>query len=183
VAERNAHRLLRLVGDLLFTAQVGSSSFTLDTSLVELAPVVKASIESATPNAAAAGVELLVDIDPEIARIDGDTQRLGQACDNLISNAIKFTPRGGTVTVTVRVTASLVSVAVVDTGMGIPADELDQLFARFFRASTATRNAVPGVGLGLSITKAIVVAHNGELDVESEVGVGTSFIMRLPRAS
>lgn len=183
VAERNAHRLLRLVGDLLFTAQVGSSSFTLDTSLVELAPVVRASVESATPNAAAAGVNLLVDIAPELARIDGDPQRLGQACDNLISNAIKFTPRGGTVTVTVRVTPSQVVVAVVDTGMGIPSDELDQLFARFFRASTATRNAVPGVGLGLSITKAIVVAHNGELDVESEVGVGTSFIMRLPRAS
>jgi signal transduction histidine kinase len=64
--------------------------------------------------------------------------------------------------------------------MGIPTDELDQLFARFFRASTATRAAVPGVGLGLSITKAIVTAHRGELDVESEVEVGTSFIVRLP---
>ena len=64
--------------------------------------------------------------------------------------------------------------------MGIPEDELDQLFARFFRASTATRAAVPGVGLGLSITKAIIVAHHGELDVQSEVGKGTSFILRLP---
>jgi signal transduction histidine kinase len=160
---------------------VGSSSFSLDTSLVDIVPVVQASVESASPNAAAAGVTMLVDIDENIPKIDGDTQRLGQACDNLISNAIKFTPRGGTITVTVRLTTAHIVVSVVDTGMGIPADELDQLFARFFRASTATRNAVPGVGLGLSITKAIVVAHNGELDVESEVGVGTSFIMRLPR--
>jgi signal transduction histidine kinase len=183
VAERNAHRLLRLVGDLLFTAQVGSSSFTLDTALLDIAPVVSASIESAAPNAAAAGVTLIADISADATVIEGDPQRIGQACDNLISNAIKFTPRGGTVTVTVRSSADQVSVAVVDTGMGIPADELDQLFVRFFRASTATRNAVPGVGLGLSITKAIVVAHEGELDVESEVGVGTSFIMRLPLAS
>ena len=181
VAERNAHRLLRLVGDLLFTAQVGSSSFTLDTTSVDVAPVVKASLESAEPNAAAAGVSLVVDVgnDPIIVR--GDPQRLGQACDNLISNAIKFTPRGGVVTVSARATNSRVIVTVADTGMGIPAAELDQLFERFFRASTATRAAVPGVGLGLSITKAIVVAHEGELDVESEVGVGTSFIMRLPR--
>jgi signal transduction histidine kinase len=181
VAERNAHRLLRLVGDLLFTAQVGSSSFTLDTTDVDVAPVVKASLESASPNAAAAGVSLVVDVGNDPIIVLGDPQRLGQACDNLISNAIKFTPRGGVVTVSVRATTSRVIVTVADTGMGIPSAELDQLFERFFRASTATRAAVPGVGLGLSITKAIVVAHDGELDVESEVGVGTSFIMRLPR--
>jgi signal transduction histidine kinase len=182
VAERNAHRLLRLVGDLLFTAQVGSSSFSLDTAEVEVAPVVEASVESARPNANAAGVELIARIDASGGTlVEGDAQRIGQACDNLISNAIKFTPRGGTVTVSVDTTPANVVVTVEDTGMGIPEAELDQLFARFFRASTATRAAVPGVGLGLSITKAIVVAHEGELDVQSEVGAGTSFIMRLPR--
>jgi len=181
VAERNAHRLLRLVGDLLFTAQVGSSSFTLDTAVIDVVPVVVASLESAGPNAANAGVSLVADVGADVVLVDGDSQRLGQACDNLISNAIKFTPRGGTVTVAVSTTATHVVVSIADTGMGIPAAELDQLFERFFRASTATRAAVPGVGLGLSITKAIVVAHDGELDVESEEGVGTTFIMRLPR--
>jgi len=144
-------------------------------------PVVVASLESAGPNAANAGVNLVADVGADVVLVDGDAQRLGQACDNLISNAIKFTPRGGTVTVAVSTTASHVVVSIADTGMGIPAAELDQLFERFFRASTATRAAVPGVGLGLSITKAIVVAHDGELDVESEEGVGTTFIMRLPR--
>jgi signal transduction histidine kinase len=67
-----------------------------------------------------------------------------------------------------------------DTGVGIPADELDRLFTRFFRASTATRNALPGVGLGLNITKAIVTAHRGRMEVSSEVGVGTEFRMILP---
>ncbi|MDM4763537.1 ATP-binding protein [Galbitalea sp. SE-J8] len=180
VAERNAHRLLRLVGDLLFTAQVGSSSFTLETHEVDVAPIVVASVESARLGASAAGVELSVAVTGD-SLLPGDAQRLGQACDNLISNAIKFTPRGGRVAVTVEGTADRVVIRVSDSGMGIPEAELDQLFARFFRASTATRNAVPGVGLGLSITKAIVVAHAGELDVESEVGVGTTFIMRLPR--
>ena len=180
VAERNAHRLLRLVGDLLFTAQVGSSTFTLDTSLIEVRPIVNSSVESARPNAEGAGVTLSVKMPKVPILILGDAQRLGQAVDNLISNAIKFTPRGGQVSVDVASVDGKAVVTVSDTGMGIPEDELDQLFARFFRASTATRNAVPGVGLGLSITKAIVVAHHGELDVTSKVGVGTSFILRVP---
>lgn len=180
VAERNAHRLLRLVGDLLFTAQVGSSTFTLDTSLIEVRPIVNSSAESARPNAEGAGVALSVKMPKVPILILGDAQRLGQAVDNLISNAIKFTPRGGQVSVDVASVDGKAVITVTDTGMGIPEDELDQLFARFFRASTATRNAVPGVGLGLSITKAIVVAHHGELDVTSKVGVGTSFILRVP---
>jgi signal transduction histidine kinase len=183
VAERNANRLLRLVGDLLFTAQVGSSSFTLDATTVELGPIIGASVESAQPNADNVGVGLTFAAPAEAILLRADAQRLGQACDNLISNAIKFTPRGGRVVVTVTTTDTEATVTVSDTGMGIPEAELTQLFERFFRASTATRAAVPGVGLGLSITKAIVVAHKGELDVKSEVGVGTSFIMRLPLAS
>jgi signal transduction histidine kinase len=180
VAERNAHRLLRLVGDLLFTAQVGSSTFSLDTTVLEIAPIINASVESASPTAATAGVEITATVPKKPIFVLGDAQRLGQACDNLISNAIKFTPRGGKVAVTVDVVDARVVITITDTGMGIPEDELDQLFARFFRASTATRAAVPGVGLGLSITKAIIVAHHGELDVQSEVGKGTSFILRLP---
>ena len=173
-------RSLRLVGDLLFTAQVGSSTFSLDTTVLEIGPIINASVESASPTAATAGVEISASVPTKPILVLGDAQRLGQACDNLISNAIKFTPRGGKVSVTVEVVDARVVVTITDTGMGIPEDELDQLFARFFRASTATRAAVPGVGLGLSITKAIIVAHHGELDVQSEVGTGTSFILRLP---
>jgi signal transduction histidine kinase len=180
VAERNAHRLLRLVGDLLFTAQVGSSSFQLLTSPIDVGPIVRASLESARPVAAAAGVRISADILDDSLVIEGDAVRLGQAVDNLLSNAIKFTPRGGSVAIIVAQFNARAEIIVTDTGMGIPEDELDQLFARFFRASTATRAAVPGVGLGLTITKAIIVAHGGELDVASMVDVGTSFIVRLP---
>ena len=180
VAERNAHRLLRLVGDLLFTAQVSSGKFPLDISQVSLPDVVTNSFETARPTAAAAGVELVLELPGVPVSVRGDALRLGQACDNLISNAVKFTPRGGKVTVSLGLSGEDAVITVRDTGLGIPASELDQLYARFFRASTATRNAVPGVGLGLTITKAIVTAHEGELDVESEEGVGTAFSLSLP---
>jgi signal transduction histidine kinase len=182
IAERNAHRLLRLVGDLLFTAQVGANGFSIDLSEVDLAPVVRASVESARPVAAAQNVEIIAEVSDDAAFALGDATRIGQAVDNLLSNAIKFTPRGGRVTITMGCEGDKIVLKLSDTGMGIPADELDKLFARFFRASTATRAAVPGVGLGLTITKAIIDAHGGDLDVVSEVGVGTTFIMRLPKA-
>jgi len=180
VAERNAHRLLRLVGDLLFTAQVESGRFPLDITDVELGGVVSASVESATPVAANAGVTLVRDVPEKPLVVRGDTLRLGQAVDNLVSNALKFTPSGGTVTVSLRAEGDHAVIAVADTGIGIPAVELSQLSQRFFRASTATRNAVPGVGLGLTITKAIVTAHGGRLDIASEEGVGTSISIVLP---
>ena len=179
VAERNAHRLLRLVGDLLFTAQVEAGSFRLDQSELRLAPILAGSIETAAPAAASSGVKLHAEV-LEDAFVAGDPVRLGQAVDNLVSNAIKFTPSGGSVTVTLSTELESAVITVTDTGFGIPADEMDKLFGRFFRATTATNNAVPGVGLGLTITRAIVVAHHGEMGVESEEGVGTRFRITLP---
>jgi signal transduction histidine kinase len=183
VAERNAHRLLRLVGDLLFTAQVESGKFPLDLRDVELEQIVTAAVESARPAATAAGITISEDVADGDPVTYGDPVRLGQVCDNLISNAIKFTPRGGSVTVSLSKSNKDAIITVRDTGMGIPASELDQLFSRFFRATTATRNAVPGVGLGLTITKAIVTAHHGEMGVQSEEGVGTQFSVSLPLAA
>lgn len=182
VAERNAHRLLGLVGDLLFTAQADSGGFPL--SLGELTPgeLVAGAVDSARPVAEAAGIRLSAEGAANPLVIVGDRGRLGQAIDNLVSNAIKFTPRGGSVSVGLVESggARPLEITVRDTGLGIAASELDQLFTRFFRATTATANAVPGVGLGLVITKAIVRAHGGELDVSSVEGEGTVFTMRLP---
>ncbi|WP_104524694.1 sensor histidine kinase [Blastococcus atacamensis] len=194
--ERNAQRLLRLVGDLLFTAQVESGRFTLQPADVDLAGVVRAAEETARVAAANAGVEIVVDVPADGLVVSGDAVRLGQACDNLVSNAVKFTPGGGQVRLSLQrswqtadgevvaeqrpgaVPVALLSVA--DTGMGIPAGEQGQLFTRFFRSSTAQRNAVPGVGLGLTITKAITTAHGGSLDLVSAEGQGTTFTMALP---
>ena len=195
--ERNAHRLLRLVGDLLFTAQVEAGRFTLQPEDVDLAAVVRASEETIRVTAATAGVEMGLELPDEPVIVPGDAVRLGQACDNLVSNAVKFTPAGGRVTLALRtawqapdgqVSAEerpgalpVAQLSVRDTGMGIPTGEQGKLFTRFFRASTAQRNAVPGVGLGLTITKAITTAHDGTLDVVSAEGQGTTFTLTLPR--
>ncbi|MGY1771611.1 sensor histidine kinase [Blastococcus sp. SYSU D00813] len=195
--ERNAQRLLRLVGDLLFTAQVEAGRFTLQPEDVDLAGVLSAAEETARVAAAAGDVRLVLDLPGDPVVVRGDAVRLGQACDNLVSNAVKFTPAGGRVTLALRAgwrtadgafsederpgAAPVARVAVSDTGYGIPAAELDQLATRFFRASTARRHAVKGVGLGLSITRAITTAHDGTLDVASTEGRGTTFTLTLPR--
>jgi signal transduction histidine kinase len=182
VAERNAHRLLGLVGDLLFTAQADSGGFPLALGDVAVGDLITSAVASARPVAHAAGITLESTGVPSDLVIEGDRGRLGQAIDNLVSNAIKFTPRGGSVCVGLVEPDGdgQLEIMVRDTGLGIPAAELDQLFTRFFRATTATANAVPGVGLGLVITKAIVQAHHGELDVSSVEGEGTVFTLRLP---
>jgi PAS domain S-box-containing protein len=181
VAERNAHRLLRLVDDLLLTARAGAGGFPLTLDDVDVTEVARAAVEAALPAAGRAGVRVDVVLPPEPVRLRADPGRLAQVCDNLVSNALKFTPAGGSVTVRVTGGADHVRVAVEDTGLGIPADEVDRLFGRFFRSSTATRNAVPGVGLGLAITRSIVVAHGGAMEVASIEGEGSTFTAVLPR--
>jgi PAS domain S-box-containing protein len=195
--ERNAQRLLQLVGDLLFTQQVEAGRFTLQPRDVDLAAIVRAAEETARVTAAAAGVELLMDVPADGLVVSGDALRLGQACDNLVSNAVKFTPAGGRVTL--RLSAGwrtadgaiaaaarpggepVAQLSVIDTGIGIPTGEQGKLFTRFFRASTAQRSQIAGVGLGLSITKAITTAHGGTLELDSSEGHGTTFTMTLPR--
>jgi two-component system, OmpR family, phosphate regulon sensor histidine kinase PhoR len=100
--------------------------------------------------------------------------------DNLISNAIKFTPQGGTISVAVEPEADCTTVRVTDSGMGIPREEQARLFERFFRSTTAATERIPGTGLGLSITRAIVEGHDGSIAVVSEEGKGTCFAVRLP---
>ncbi len=186
--ERNAQRLLRLVSDLLFTAQVESGRFALEERDVDLYAVVNASVESARPVAEARDVRVVLCHPPSAPHVWGDPTRLGQAVDNLVSNAVKFTPPGGRVAITLSASDGddrerpMALVSVTDTGIGIPADEIDRLFSRFFRASTATQYAVPGVGLGLSITQAIAVAHHGRIRVASTVGEGTTFTFAVPLA-
>ncbi len=184
--ERNAQRLLRLVSDLLFTAQVESGRFSLQEQRIDLQSIVGTSMETARPGADARSVRLVLSQSNDPLVVWGDPVRLGQAVDNLISNAVKFTPTGGRVAVTLGTaegrdgTPDQALIAVSDTGIGIPAEEIDRLFSRFFRASTATQNAIPGVGLGLTITQAIAVAHHGRIRVASTVGEGTTFTFELP---
>ncbi len=182
IVERNAHRLLRLVGDLLFAAQVESGSLLLDPGIVDLPEITRDAVEAARPRAEDAGILLSAKIEPVEACV-GDRDRIAQVLDNLISNALKFTPSDGRVDVRLSDAGGEALLEVADTGVGVPADEQARLFDRFFRASNATARAVPGVGLGLMIVRAIVAAHGGEIAVASEIGRGTTFTVRLPLTS
>ncbi|MGY1699903.1 ATP-binding protein [Geodermatophilus sp. SYSU D00766] len=180
VVARNAARLERLVGDLLFTAQVEAGRFPLVPGEADLGALARATEESARVTAAAAGVVLTARVPAGGPVVPGDAVRLGQALDNLVSNAVKFTPRGGRVDLTVVPTAEEVRVAVADTGVGVPAAEQARLGSRFTRGSNV-RRSVPGAGLGLAITRAIATAHGGRLELVSTEGRGTTATLVLPR--
>jgi signal transduction histidine kinase len=179
VADRNADRLLQLVDDLLFVARFEAGELELRPAELDLAAVVRQSVEESRPRAAAGGVELTCEAG-ELSSVQADKGRMFQLVENLVSNAIKFTPAGGDVRVSVTPVNGVVRLEVADTGIGIASEEQQRLFERFFRASTASEHQIPGTGLGLYITRAIVEAHGGSIAVRSDPGKGTSFCVELP---
>jgi signal transduction histidine kinase len=179
VIERNADRLQQLVDDILQLGRADEGRIKLTIEPVDVGSLVRRAAESAGPIAERKGLMLTMDVAPEEPDLAGDRRLLAQALDNLVSNAVKFTPAGGTVTIRARPAGEGVELAVQDSGVGIPADELPHLFERFFRASTAVAS---GTGLGLSIARSIVDLHGGTISVDSTVGVGSAFRVRLPAA-
>jgi PAS domain S-box-containing protein len=179
VVERNAHRLLALVGDLLFLAQIEAGKLSLEVGAVDLSSIAAESVETARPLAEEKGITVTLATGP-LALIAGDRARLSQLLDNLISNGIKFTPAEGRVDVRVRSERGHAVIEVRDTGMGIPSDEQEHLFERFFRTTKATEQAIPGTGLGLAISKAIVQAHGGRITFASSEDSGTTFRVSIP---
>jgi signal transduction histidine kinase len=182
VVDRNSERLLDLVGDLLFLAQVDAGKLTIEREDVDFEQVVQDSVETLRPIAESRRIELVTSIAP-VPGLVGDRARLAQVLDNLLSNALKFTPEGGRVSVSLHADGDRAVVEVQDNGVGIPGAEQNRLFERFFRSSRATENAIPGTGLGLAITKAIAERHGGRISVESEEDVGTSVRVELPLAT
>jgi len=179
VVDRNAQRLLRLVGDMLFVAQVDAGRLQLEHEIVDLAELAADSVEAAQPAADRAGVRLLLEADTT-RTVTGDRDRIGQLLDNLISNAVKFSPQGGRVRVRVADAPRGVALQVSDEGLGIPQGDQEHLFERFFRSSSAALRAVPGAGLGLAIVKAIAEAHGGRVSLRSLEGDGTTVRAELP---
>jgi signal transduction histidine kinase len=174
---RNSTRLFRLISDLLFVAQVNAGKLNVAIEDVDLGAVAADAIADARPRAAAAQVELGFDCEPDLM-VRADHVRLGQVFDNLISNAIKFTPAGGRVGLSVSLAGEDVVIVVADSGMGMTEEDQQRLFTRFFRTKGAAK--IEGTGLGLSITRAIVDAHQGSISVESELGQGTRFTVTVP---
>jgi signal transduction histidine kinase len=176
VAERNAERLRALVDDLLLSAAAVESIHLRRT---DVAGLVENSLVSAHAQADFANVGLVADV-PSPLWADADPLRLGQALDNLVSNAIKYSPGGGRVTVRAARNDGWIQLEVQDTGMGMTTEETSKIFTRFFRTGAARQAAIPGVGLGLSITKSIVERHGGSITCTSKPGRGSTFTVSLP---
>ena len=182
IVDRNARRLLNLVSDLLFTARLQDGRLEVEHERVDVAELVSQTVASARPRAESAHVALMSELG-DVPAIDGEPVRLAQLLDNLVSNAIKFTPAGGRVLVSLTHHDALVCIEVSDTGIGIPEEEREHLFQRFFRSQTALERQIQGTGLGLYISKAIVESHGGRIGVRSGEGGGTTFYVELPAAS
>jgi signal transduction histidine kinase len=179
VVARNADRLLALVNDLLFVARLQAGELALEPGEVDLRDVVRKTVHALEPRAAAKAIELVCVAD-SVPVVHADRGRLEQLLDNLVSNALKFTPDGGSVQVSLRRQDDAVLVEVTDTGIGIAASDQRRLFQRFFRAENAVERQLPGTGLGLYISRVIAEAHEGSLTVRSELGRGSTFRLELP---
>lgn len=176
VVQRNSERLLALVSDLTATA---SAALNVHPKRTDLASLVDASVGSARTQAERTNIRLSADV-PSPLWAYADPLRIGQALDNLVSNAIKYSPDGGQVSISAQASNEWISLSVTDTGMGMSSEDAAKVFNRFFRTETARKSSISGAGLGLSITKMIVERHGGTITCQSGKGQGSTFTLTLP---
>jgi len=175
----DADRINRLIGDMLDLDRMESGRMSMRAGDVDINEVLTEAMARAG-TAAASPIEFKSDLDPRLPIVVGDRDRLIQVVSNLVSNAIKYSPDGGTVTLSSRSEGGYALVSVTDTGLGIPPDEIGHVFERFRRVRSGAAQSIPGTGLGLTIVKQIVEMHGGKIWVESAVGHGSAFHFTVP---
>jgi signal transduction histidine kinase len=180
--DRNATRMQRLVGDVLDLARFRAGRVQLQLRRLNASDVAASAIASVAPVADSRGQALSLVAPPDPVPVFGDYRRLEQALVNLLSNAGKHSPDGAPITVTIASNGDAVSWAVTDEGDGIRPEDQERLFEQFFVAGRDRRGATAGVGLGLPITRQIVEAHGGRIEVSSRVGRGSTFTIVVPAA-
>ncbi|HEY6189500.1 MAG TPA: PAS domain S-box protein [Pyrinomonadaceae bacterium] len=179
--ERNAKAQAQIIDDLLDVSRIITGKLSLEARSIELDSIIRTALEALRPAAETKGLNIRSELDSRAATVWGDPARLQQVMWNLLANAVKFTPRGGEVSVTLRRADSQVEVVVSDTGQGINADFLPFVFDRFRQADGSTTRAYGGLGLGLAIVRHLVEMHGGTVRAESAgVGHGATFIITLP---
>lgn len=179
--QRHTERLNSLLEDLLALSRLESARPGLARERVELAPLLAAALEDFRARPSAEGHRLSLAVEPALPAILADPLKLGQVLDNLVSNALKYTPRGSRIELAARIgSVDTIVVSVRDDGPGIPAADLPHVFERFYRVDKGRSRETGGTGLGLSIVKHIVQLHGGRVWAESRVGGGTIFFFTLP---
>jgi signal transduction histidine kinase len=176
---RAVQRMNRLIGDLLDVVRMEAGRLTLDLGPSDVTRMLVETMESFQQRAAELGISLILSPEPPNAIVQADEERLLQLIDNLVGNALKFTPSGGRVSIGGFIDANELRVTVADTGPGIPEEQRARLFDRFWQARGTDRR---GLGLGLPIAKGIAEAHGGRLWVESTLGSGSTFHFAMPLA-
>jgi two-component system, OmpR family, phosphate regulon sensor histidine kinase PhoR len=181
IALRHSERLGRLLNDLTDLSNIELGKVALRREPVRVDEVVASVVGIIAPRAARAKVDVTSQVPPDLPQVPADRDRLAQILINLVDNAVKYTPEGGSVTVTARrVAESTIAVAVTDTGIGIPPVDLPRITERFYRVDRARSRELGGTGLGLAIVKHLVMAHGGQLGIESEQERGTTVRFTLP---
>jgi signal transduction histidine kinase len=179
VIDRKSNGMLRLISDILAMEKIRPQTLQLQT--VNLVNLIEQAVKGATLAYDDQGINFVIDVSDSELTLDIDEDRINQILDNLISNAVKFTDHGGTITVTCQKTKNAeIYVSVEDTGAGIAPDKLPLVFERFYQAHRDSATFREGTGLGLAIVRQIVEAHAGTVHVESEVGKGSKFSFTLP---
>jgi signal transduction histidine kinase len=178
----HAARLARLTEDLLELSRIEAGQLQLEFRPVSVQQLVESCTETASLKAGSKQLELQVNLPEALPAIRGDTNRLQEVLQNLLDNAIQYTPSGGRVEVSAGRAGDEVIVTVADTGIGIPQAEQSRIFERFYRVDAARSREAGGTGLGLSIARHIVEAHGGRIWVESSVGEGSRFHFSVPAA-
>ncbi len=179
IVKNNADRLIRLINDLLDVSSVESGKIELKLEPVDLARVIRSVQGSLRPQLEAKRQKIKLDLPSQLPSVFADTVRVGQILTNLLSNAHKYTPEGGEITVTAAEEDGVVRIDVQDTGIGLTPEEQQRIFDKFFRAKNRAMREVGGTGLGLSITEALVQLHGGVITVRSEPGRGSTFSFTL----
>ena len=175
--------LTRLVDDLHDLALADAGQLRLERTPVNVSDLARTAVGQFDPVAEAAGVKLTLETSEDVPEVLGDADRLAQALRNLLSNAIRHTPAGGQVTMRVGRSGEQVTIQVADTGSGIAPEDLPHVFDRFYRGDKSRSRRGGGAGLGLAITRQLVTAHGGQIEVASSPGLGTSFVIALPAAT
>ncbi|MEW6365842.1 MAG: HAMP domain-containing sensor histidine kinase [Acidobacteriota bacterium] len=179
-AQRKAGDLAQMTSDLLALSRAREVALAVEMEPVRLGELVAGIVEEMRPAADQGGVQLSAEIAPDLTVTLADKASLRQMVDNLLGNAVRYTPRGGRVTLRLDSSGGLLRLGVEDTGIGIPRDDLPRVFDDFFRSSNAREHTQAGTGLGLAIVKAVAEQHGGTVSVESELGQGTRFTVEWP---
>jgi signal transduction histidine kinase len=181
IIDQESDRLAELISNLLDMSRIEAGTLRLDPELIDVRPIVK---ETAAGFQALTHVHRLrVRLPASLPLAWADPRRIRQVVGNLLENAIKYSPEGGDITIAVEVLADSLHLSVADEGLGIPPEHVERVFDRFFQVDSASTRDVGGSGLGLSICKAIIEAHRGQIWVESQVGIGSTFHFALPLSS